>query len=84
METCCFPLHRNAQKGADNPLPGEHKLDAHFVKAVRAIKEAGAVWGDEDQFYEKAAVKFVREFEGWGGFGSEEVAEGAKKPGSPA
>jgi hypothetical protein len=63
---------------------GPHKLDAHFVKAVRAIKAAGAVWGDPDQFYEKAAVKFVREFDGWGGFGSEDmVVEGMKRPGSP-
>jgi hypothetical protein len=63
---------------------GKHKLDAHFVKAVRAMKAAATVWGDEDQFYEKAAVKFVREFEGWGGFSSEEMAlEGEKRPGSP-
>ena len=51
-------------------LQGKHNLDAHFVKAVRAMKEAGKVWGDEDQFYLKAAVRFTREFEGWY-FGSE-------------
>lgn len=65
-------------------LEGKHKLDAHFVKAVRAMKAAAAVWGDEDQFYEKAAVKFVREFERWGGFSSEEMAlEGGMRSGSP-
>jgi len=39
------------------------------------MKAAATVWGDEeDHFYEKAAVKFVREFEGWGGFNAEEMA----------
>jgi hypothetical protein len=48
------------------------------------MKAAATVWGDEDQFYEKAAVKFVREFEGWGGFGSEGMeSEREKRPGTP-
>ena len=43
--------------------------DAHYVKGLRAMKEASQTWGDEDLFYLKAAVKFALEFNGWGGFG---------------
>ena len=55
-------------------LEGKHKFDAHFVKAVRALKEMARVWGDGDEgdgerYFEKAAVRFADEFEGWDGFG---------------
>ena len=58
-------------------LEGKWALDAHYVKGIRAIKEAGNVWGDEDWFYLKAAVKFAEEFNGWGGFreGDQEAME---------
>lgn len=49
---------------------GKHKLDAHYVKGCRALKEAANVWGDQDQYFLKAAVKFAGEFEHWAGFGS--------------
>lgn len=52
---------------------GKHALDAHYVKALRAMKTAAQTWGDEDHFYLKAAVRFADEFNGWGGFGSEEL-----------
>ncbi|KAL8749719.1 MAG: hypothetical protein Q9184_006698 [Pyrenodesmia sp. 2 TL-2023] len=52
---------------------GKHALDAHYVKALRAMKTAAQTWGDEDYFYLKAAVRFANEFNGWGGFGSEEL-----------
>lgn len=45
-------------------------FDAHYVKALRAMKEAAKTWGDKDDYYLKAAVKFAAEFDGWGGFGS--------------
>ncbi|KAL8712449.1 MAG: hypothetical protein Q9220_003297 [cf. Caloplaca sp. 1 TL-2023] len=54
-------------------VEGKHALDAHYVKALRAMKSAGDTWGDPDEFYLKAAVKFAEEFDGWGGFGSEEL-----------
>ena len=44
-------------------------FDAHYVKALRAMKVAAETWGDKDRFYLKAAVKFGEEFDGWGGFG---------------
>lgn len=55
-------------------LTNEWSLDAHFVKACRAMKEAAETWGDEDQFFLKAAVKFAGEFDGWGGFGAADMA----------
>jgi hypothetical protein len=56
-------------------LKGKHALDVHFVKAVRAIKEAASTWGDKEESYLKAAVKFASEFNNWGGFTEED--EGA-------
>ncbi|KAL8665329.1 MAG: hypothetical protein Q9202_002380 [Teloschistes flavicans] len=50
-------------------LQGEHALDAHYVKALRAMKAAAETWEDDDEFYLKAAVRFAEEFNGWGGFG---------------
>ena len=51
-------------------LKGKWALDAHFVKALRAMKVAAATWGDDDQSYLKAAVRMCWEFDGWGGFGA--------------
>jgi len=59
-------------------LEGEHQFDEHYVKGIRAMKEAADLWGDKDLFFEKAAVKFATEFEEWQGF-SEEAAEHVKK-----
>jgi hypothetical protein len=50
-------------------LTGKYSLDAHYVKALRAMKEAANSWDDSGEFYLKAAVKFADEFRGWGGFG---------------
>ena len=47
---------------------GTHSLDAHYVKALRAMKEIANTWGDDQQFYLKAAAKFGEEFDGWDGF----------------
>ncbi|EON64288.1 hypothetical protein W97_03519 [Coniosporium apollinis CBS 100218] len=54
----------------DKALKGPHSLDAHYVKACRAMKEAAHTWGDKENFYLKAAVKFADEFDSWGGFGA--------------
>lgn len=59
-------------------LEGEHKFDEHYVKGIRAMKEAAKVWGDDDRYFEKAAVKFALEFEEWQGF-SQEGVEHVKK-----
>ena len=49
-------------------ISGQHALDAHYVKGLRAMKEAAKTWGDDDSFYLKAAVQFGEGFDGWGGF----------------
>jgi len=59
-------------------LESEHKFDEHYVKGIRAMEAAAALWGDHDRFFEKAAVKFALEFEEWQGF-SQEAAEHVKK-----
>ena len=48
-------------------------FDAHYVKALRAMREAAKTWGDKDDFYLRAAVKLGEEFDGWGGFGPASV-----------
>lgn len=53
-------------------LTGKHALDAHYVKGIRAMKEAAETWGDDDAFYLKAVARFAGEFAGWGGFSAEE------------
>lgn len=53
----------------DKAVNGEWKTDAHFVKALRAMKEAAATWGDENGRYLGSAVKLVDGFHGWSGFG---------------
>lgn len=49
-------------------IRGEHAKDEHYVKALRAMKEAAKTWGDNHEFYLKAAIKFGEEFNGWDGF----------------
>ena len=50
-------------------VEGKWALDAHWVKGLRAMKEAAKTWGDSEQFYVKAACRLAEEFNGWG-FGS--------------
>lgn len=67
-------------------LEGEHRYDAHFVKACRAMLEAERTWGKQDttvgtdsnkdpdkdsNYWLKGAVRFADEFSGWV-FGDEE------------
>lgn len=47
----------------------KRSFDAHYVKALRAMKVAAQTWGDKEEFYLKAAVKLGEEFDGWDGFG---------------
>ena len=46
-------------------ISGKHSLDAHYVKGIRALKEAASTWGDDDEMYLKAAAKFAKQFDGW-------------------
>ena len=59
-------------------IEGKAAMDVHYVKALRALKEAATTWGDNEKFYLKAAVRLADNFDHWGGFGlhSEDVALG--------
>ncbi|KAH7408244.1 hypothetical protein DE146DRAFT_606673 [Phaeosphaeria sp. MPI-PUGE-AT-0046c] len=57
-----------------NALEGPHSTDAHYVKCLRALKVCAETWGDDKQYYLKAAIRFADGFEGWGGFGTDEEA----------
>ncbi|QDS68206.1 hypothetical protein FKW77_010562 [Venturia effusa] len=59
---------------AKTALTGKHAFDAHYVKALRAMKEAAGTWEDSGEYFLKAAVKFADEFDGWGGFGQDSEA----------
>lgn len=49
----------------DKALNGAYATDAHFIKAVRAMKEAARTWGDVHEHYLAAAVRLVDDFQGW-------------------
>lgn len=42
------------------------KKEVHYIKAVRALRDAARLWKEDDKFFLKAAVKFTWEFEDWG------------------
>lgn len=46
-------------------LTSPYATDAHFVKAVRAMKEAASTWGDVHERYLASAVRFVDDYQGW-------------------
>ncbi|CZR65089.1 uncharacterized protein PAC_14989 [Phialocephala subalpina] len=50
-------------------LTATWSVDSHCVKVIRALKVSAETWGEKDDFYCKAAVKFVMEFNNWTGFG---------------
>ncbi|KAI9662138.1 MAG: hypothetical protein M1831_002834 [Alyxoria varia] len=61
-----YPLNGKNWKDVDQmALTSEHAQDAHYVKGLRSMKEAAATWGDKDDYFLKAAVKFGVEFDSW-------------------
>lgn len=52
-------------------LEKETSKDAHYLKAVRAMRDAAGLWEEDGEFYLKAAVKLAWEFVKWGGFDNE-------------
>ncbi|KAH6898693.1 hypothetical protein B0T10DRAFT_601614 [Thelonectria olida] len=49
----------------DKALNSPWSKDAHYVKAIRAMKEASRTWGDAHDRYLSSAVTFVDNFDGW-------------------
>ncbi|KAJ5904846.1 uncharacterized protein N7473_001762 [Penicillium subrubescens] len=60
---------RDWQWVIDTALPDKWALDAHFFKVIRAPKAFEETFGRKDDFYLKAAIKYVTEFRGWKGHG---------------
>ncbi|KAH0608095.1 uncharacterized protein H6S33_002147 [Morchella sextelata] len=52
-------------------LEKESSKDVHYLKAVRAMRDAAGLWEEDGEFYLKAAVKLAWEFVKWGGFDGE-------------
>lgn len=52
----------------EQALTGEAALDAHYVKALRAIREIAFTWGDVHEGYLANAVHFAQDFKGWTGW----------------
>jgi Questin oxidase-like len=50
---------------ARQAVKGPHASDTHFVLALRVLKEFSETWDDAENYYLRAAVKFVHEFNGW-------------------
>lgn len=48
---------------APHAVKGPHAADAQFVQTLRVLKDLAETWNDD--YYLKAAVKFVNEFNGW-------------------
>lgn len=67
---------------AEKALTNKYRTDAHYVKALRSMREASKTWGDVNAFYLKAAVKMAEEFDGWGGFGPRDAELEAEENGS--
>ncbi|KAI9746082.1 MAG: hypothetical protein M1818_000763 [Claussenomyces sp. TS43310] len=57
----------------DKAVNSPWATDAHYVKGLRAIKEAAMTWGDVHEWYLTAAVRFADDFRGWTGFGPHDV-----------
>lgn len=51
-------------------IGSKYSTDAHYVKACRALRVAFDTWKDNDDvdWFLRCAVRFVSEFDGWGGF----------------
>ncbi|KAF7880387.1 uncharacterized protein EAF02_007233 [Botrytis sinoallii] len=56
----------------DKAINGVWSTDPHYVKAIRAMKEAAFTWGDVHERYLSMAVTFADDFNGWTGFGASE------------
>ncbi|GAM43993.1 hypothetical protein TCE0_060f19254 [Talaromyces pinophilus] len=60
---------RNWNWVINNSLGNKSALDVHFFKVVRAPLVFEETFGRKDDFYLKAAIKYITEFRGWEGYG---------------
>lgn len=52
----------------DKAVNGPYSSEAHYVKALRAIRDMAFTWGDVHERYLAAAVQLSDDFRGWTGF----------------
>ncbi|KAI6249331.1 Questin oxidase [Erysiphe necator] len=64
-----LPPNKDWNYVQDQAIRGTWSKDAHYVKAIRAIKETASTWGDIGDQLLAAAVRFADDFDGWTGFG---------------
>ncbi|KAL7660543.1 hypothetical protein ACMYSQ_000004 [Aspergillus niger] len=64
----CLGKVRDWKWVIDTALAHKWALDAHFFKVVRTPKVSSKTFGRRNDFYLKAAIKFVTEFYGWEGY----------------
>jgi hypothetical protein len=50
---------------AQQALKNSHATDAYFLQTLRVLNELGEAWEDSEDYFLKAAVKFVDDFDGW-------------------
>lgn len=60
---------RNWNWVINNSLGNKSALDVHFFKVVRAPLAFEETFGRKDDFYLKAAIKYITAFRGWEGYG---------------
>ncbi len=53
----------------ERALTDKWSLDSHYIKVIRALKVGAELFGEKNDWYLKASVKFIDEFDGWVGFG---------------
>ncbi|KAF5022240.1 hypothetical protein F66182_5713 [Fusarium sp. NRRL 66182] len=58
------PKNRGWKYVQDKALNSDWATDAHYVKAIRALKEASSTWGDVHDRYLLTALTFVDNFQG--------------------
>lgn len=46
-------------------LKSPYATDAYFLQTLRVLKELGEAWEDSEEYFLKASVKFVDDFDGW-------------------
>lgn len=46
-------------------LKSSHATNVYFLQTLRVLKELGEAWQDPEEYYLKAAVKFMDDFDGW-------------------
>lgn len=61
----CDTQDKNWEWVKRQALKSPYATDAYFLQTLRVLKELGEAWQDPEEYYLRAAVKFVDDFDGW-------------------